>query len=1079
VRRVGPDGIIATVAGGDRMGLSGDGGPATAAALHEPAGLAVGPDGALYIADTFNERIRVVTPVAQGFSTSDMLVAADDGSEVYVLRDGRHLRTLDALTGGLRYQFAYDAAGRLASVTDGDGNLTRIERDATGTPTAVIAPGGQRTGLAINASGYLTAITDPAGAAMSMEYGAGGLLARLVDARGGVHRYSYDADGRLIRDDQPDGGATSLARVEATNAYTVTATDALNRATRYVVERLADGGARRVRIDPAGARSELILATDGGVEMVYPDGTRMSLRYAPDPRWGMQAPLLASAVVTTPGGLVSTRGVSRTVALSDTRDILSLTALTDTLVLNGRVYTTTYDSRTRALAGVTPEGARSVSLLDATGRVTQTTEAPGLLPSLTVYDARGRLSQVSQGGVGWTIGYDAGNRQVSRTDTAGNVTRFGHDAAGRIISTTLPGAGGRVYLSAYDGAGNRTQLRMPSNALHQLGYAPDGQWASYTPPGGQPYSATLNLAGQSARVTLPSGRAVNKTYDAGGRLAGVSYPEAAYVFEYADATDQPTLLRRSPADGAPAQSLAMRYDGDLAIEQIFAGPAAGSFAYRYDADHALISTTLDGAAPVLLAYDRDGRLAGNGPFTLARGGPGGRTIRIQGAGLDAGLGYDTIGRLVTRTVSVAGQAVYAAQVERDLMGRIARKAESVAGSARVYTYTHDANNQLLQVWRDGALFESYVYDANGNRSSRQVPGASVETATYDAQDRLMQRGSLAYAFDADGYLTGRGGDTFTYSARGELLRAVIGGQAITYGYDAWGRRVSRTDSAGARQYLYGRPDNLLQLTASRDSGGALTQYSYDDTGRLFALQRGGAWYFVAADAAGTPRAVANAAGAVVKTLDYDAFGNLLVDSNPAFELAIGFNGGLADPATGLTRFGWRDYDPAAGRWAARDPLLFEGEAANLYAYVGNNPVNLVDPTGLLGIELSGGEGIGGGVKGSITSEGTSFCVEVGFVVGGGLEVDPTGDLDPPTVYAKAELAGKLGPISGQIGAKADECMNDEVKAKVCSGPMCAEADLLTGKMGSTMSPPEKGWTKMRGAKIEGKAVVGKCWRFKW
>ncbi len=50
--------------------------------------------------------------------------------------------------------------------------------------------------------------------------------------------------------------------------------------------------------------------------------------------------------------------------------------------------------------------------------------------------------------------------------------------------------------------------------------------------------------------------------------------------------------------------------------------------------------------------------------------------------------------------------------------------------------------------------------------------------------------------------------------------------------------------------------------------------------------------------------------------------------------------------TGLVRFGYRDYDPEVGRWTAKDPISFAGGDANLYAYVGGDPVNWVDPWGL-------------------------------------------------------------------------------------------------------------------------------------
>ena len=73
---------------------------------------------------------------------------------------------------------------------------------------------------------------------------------------------------------------------------------------------------------------------------------------------------------------------------------------------------------------------------------------------------------------------------------------------------------------------------------------------------------------------------------------------------------------------------------------------------------------------------------------------------------------------------------------------------------------------------------------------------------------------------------------------------------------------------------------------------------------------------------------------------------------PGFDLPIGFAGGIEDPLTGLVRFGLRDYDPAAGRWTARDPILQAG-GLNIYAYVNSDPVGHRDPSGLRGRLASG------------------------------------------------------------------------------------------------------------------------------
>ena len=63
-------------------------------------------------------------------------------------------------------------------------------------------------------------------------------------------------------------------------------------------------------------------------------------------------------------------------------------------------------------------------------------------------------------------------------------------------------------------------------------------------------------------------------------------------------------------------------------------------------------------------------------------------------------------------------------------------------------------------------------------------------------------------------------------------------------------------------------------------------------------------------------------------------------------MPFGFGGGLYDPLTKLTHFGYREYDAFTGKWTAKDPIGFAGGDSNLYGYVLNDPVNLVDPWGL-------------------------------------------------------------------------------------------------------------------------------------
>ncbi len=112
------------------------------------------------------------------------------------------------------------------------------------------------------------------------------------------------------------------------------------------------------------------------------------------------------------------------------------------------------------------------------------------------------------------------------------------------------------------------------------------------------------------------------------------------------------------------------------------------------------------------------------------------------------------------------------------------------------------------------------------------------------------------------------------------------------------------------------------------------------------IVRGGKIYRILSDHLGSPRLIVDISnGAVVQRMDYDAFGNVVFDSNPGFQ-PFGFAGGIYDPDTRLTRFGARDYDAEAGRWTAKDPILFDGGDTNLFGYVLDDPINWVDPSGL-------------------------------------------------------------------------------------------------------------------------------------
>lgn len=1040
VRFVAPNGRISRLAGTGFINFFGDGGPALKAFMRPAHGVTVGLDGAIYIADTFNHAIRRLAGPMPSFLDSAVTIPSQDGEELYRFDIvGRHLQTLNARTGAVRYEFGYDDAGRLITITDGDDNVTTIERDGNGSPTAIVGPFGQRTVLQLGNDGYLARLTDEVQQSHHFTYHSGGLLATLTTPRNHQYTFQYDDLGRLLQDNDPAGGFTALERSEGFGPPTITARTALNRTTTYRVESLPNGDSLRTTTDPGGAVTAALTRPDGSQQLTNADGSVVTLSHQPDPRWGLTALTVPASTTRMPNGLTHTGVSQRTVTMADPNDPLSLQSMTDLYTVNGRTYTEFYDAATRTVTRTSPEGHQTISGLDEQGRVVQSQRDPALTPTVSTYDEHGRLARVETGDHVTVYGYDERGRVASVADAVGDAIHFEYDAADRMTQKSLPS--GRTFTYTYDANDNLASVTLPSGRVHELNYTPVDRTAGYTAAGRTTGEArSYDLERSLDLVTLPGGRQQDYVRDDGGRLSAIDYAEAQIDVSYVGATERPHTVTRTPATG-PAQALTYAYNGSLVTGVTWNGAANGGFAYTYDNNFFITSLRLNGVT-LSVTRDQDGNVTGYGPFTFDRGGPAGAQSQIGDSALTISLAYDDLVRLDNRSHTVGGQSVYAIDLDYESLGqnsqgRIARKTETVASVTHVYTYSYDLDGQLLAVHRDGALVESYTYDADGNRT-----GTLTESAIYGTDGMLSQLGNVAYQFDADGFLAQRGADTFQYSARGELLRASLGsGEIIAYAYDGLGRRVSRSAASGTVQYLYGDLGDIFRITHVRGADGTLTTLFYDEAGYLFALERDGVRFYVATDQVGTPKIVTDAAGAVVKTLAYDSFGRLVADSDPAFDLVIGYAGGLADPATGLVRFGFRDYDPAAGRWTAHDPVLFDGGQENLYVYVQNDPVNLRDPLGLWCVGGSLYAIVGGGAEICWGDDGFSVCGEIGFGAGG----DATINTDRPRrngSQINAEAAAGCGGSGVKVGINLKDCGEFEGTFGGNLGPLQITPDSL-------------------------------------
>lgn len=953
--QVGSAGELFRIAGtNESRGFSGDGGPPTQARFGSAEGIAVGPDGSIYVADQLNYRIRRIGPALPGTSFGNITFPSEDGSELFVFDSrGRHLRTHNSYTGAVIYEFGYDPSGRISTITDGDGNVTSVARNASGSPTAIVGPFGQRTALTIGADGYLASLTNPANETLQFNYAAAGLLTKMTDARGNSSQYTYDVEGRLTSATNRAGSTKTLTQTSTAGANSTALTDALGRTVSYSVDQLPTADRRRVNTLPDGTTSEWLIRADGSEQVRMPNGMWVNNVVSPNPRFGMLAPVQSSEVVTTPAGLRLTTTREMTVLLTAPQDPLTLTSEAERTTINGQTFTSIYDAASRRFTLTTPLGRGSSTTIDAQGRVVEEA-VEGLAPATYGYDSRGRLITVTQGsGVEArtvTIAYNAQSFIEQISDPLGRVTRFAYDGAGRVTVQTLPD--GREIRYAYDANGNLTSLTPPGRPAHTFTYTADDLVATYTAPDvGASSSQTAysyNTARQLTRIARADGQALDYAYDAAGRLSTLTTPRGQTAYSY-DATTGNLAGIAAPG----GVGLAYTYDGSLLLNETWSGPIAGSVGRSYDNNFRIAATTVNGANSITSQYDSDGLLTQVGNLVLSRDAANGLlTGTALGTANDAWT-YNTFAEPASYVARYGTTALYSVTYTRDRLGRITQKLETTGGTTTTYSYGYDQSGRLVEVRQNGTLIEQYVYDTNGNRTSATVRGVAA-TGTYDNQDRLISYGGATYTYNAHGDLTSKtsGGQTTTYQydVQSNLISVTLpDGTNIGYVVDGQNRRIGKTvNGALVQGWLYA--DGLRPIAELDGAGNIVSRFVYASRANSpDYFIKGNVTYRIFHDQLGSPRLVVNTAdGSVVQRLDYDAFGNVLQDTNPGFQ-PFGFAGGLYDSTTGLVRFGARDYDVQVGRWTAKDPIGFASRDMNIYSYVANDPINFKDAEGLAAV----------------------------------------------------------------------------------------------------------------------------------